>query len=131
MTPSGLASPLTPYIDVSVVRAAYRRALRTGKYWRLSPEERLLLKLSSKLTQVKSPILARVLLPVICRIMPALARRLKAFELGLQVLEERVKQALALGYYKAVAWLEDLSLALQIGYSLLNTPKAYWPVEPS
>ncbi len=127
MSSPGLASPSSSYIDVSVVRAAYRRALRTGKYWRLSPEERVLLKFSTKLTRVKSPILARALLPVICRIIPSLARRLRALELGLRVLEERVRQAFSLGYYKAVEWLRDLSLALQVGYSLLSTPRAYWP----
>jgi len=128
MSSSRLASTHTAYIDVDVVRAAYRRALRTGRYWRLSPEERLLLRLSSRLARVKSPVLARALLPVICRVMPALARRLRALELGMRVLEERVRQALALGYYKALTWLRDLGLALQIGYSLLNTPKVYWPI---
>jgi len=50
-------------------------------------------------------------------------------ELGMRVLEERVRQALQLGYYRAMEWLNDLGLALQVGYSLLNTPKAYWPVD--
>jgi len=127
MTPSGLASMGLSYIDGSVVRAAYRRALRTGKYWRLSPEERLLLKLSSKLTRVRSPALIQVLLKIICRVLPSLARRLQALSLGLRVLEERVRQALQLGYHHALEWLKDIKLAMQIGFSLLNVSKAYWP----
>ena len=121
---------MTPaYIDASIINAAYRRALRTGAFWRLRPEERAILRLSSRLARVKSPLLAGLLLEIICRVWPSMARRLRALELGMRVLEERVRQALHLGYYQALEWLKDLRLALQIGYSLLNTPKAYWPVD--
>ena len=48
-------------------------------------------------------------------------------QLGLRVVEERVRQALSLGYYQALEWLKDISLALRVGLSLMNVPKTYWP----
>ncbi len=128
MSSSGRASPPPMCIDASVLRAAYRRALRTGKFWRLRPEERAILRLSLSFSRIRSPPLVNLLLQIMARISPSTVRRVKALSLGLQVLEERVRQALRLGYYHAIRWLHDLRLALQIGLSLLNTPKAYWPI---
>lgn len=125
--PSGLASVVPPCIDGSTVRAACKRALRTGLYWRLSPEERAILKLSCSFSVIKSPTLVRILFRIISLLLPSLARRVEALQLGLKVVEERVKQALSLGYYRALEWLADISLALRVGLALLNTPKAYWP----
>jgi hypothetical protein len=45
----------------------------------------------------------------------------------MRVVEQRVRQALSLGYYQALEWLKDISLAVRVGLSLLNTPRAYWP----
>jgi hypothetical protein len=45
----------------------------------------------------------------------------------MRVVEERVRQALSLGYYQALEWLKDISYAMRVGLSLLNTPRAYWP----
>ena len=114
-------------IDGSTVRAAYKRALRTGLYWRLSPEERAILKLSCSFSLIKSPTLAQTLFRIISTVLPSLAKRAQALALGLKVVEERVRQALSMGYYQALEWLKDVSLALRVGLSLMNTPKAYWP----
>jgi len=125
--PSGLA-PLTPAcIDGSAVRAAYRRALRTGLYWRLSPEERAILRLSCSFSLIRSPTLVPILFRIIARVLPSLAAKARALALGTRVVEERVRQALSLGYYQALEWLKDISYAVRVGLSLLNTPKAYWP----
>ena len=124
--PSGLAS--TPAcIDGSAVRAAYKRALRTGLYWRLSPEERAILRLSCSFSLIRSPTLVPTLFKVISQVLPSLAAKARALALGMWVVEQRVRQALSLGYYQALEWLKDISLALRVGLSLLNTPKAYWP----
>jgi len=125
--PSGLASFAPSCFDGSTVRAAYKRALRTGLYWRLSPEERAILKLSCSFSVIRSPTLVRTLYRIISLVLPSLARRVEALALGLRVVEERVKQALSLGYYQALEWLNDISLALRVGLSLMNVPKAYWP----
>jgi len=123
---SGLAS-LPACIDGNAVRAAYKRALRTGLYWRLSPEERALLRLSCSFSLIKSPTLVPILFRIIARVLPSLAAKARALALGMRVVEERVRQALSLGYYQALEWLKDISYAVRVGLSLLNTPKAYWP----
>ena len=125
-SPSGLAS--TPAgIDGHAVRAADKRALRTGLYWRLSPEERAILRLSCSFSLIKSPTLVPILFRIISQVLPSLARMAQALALGTRVVEQRVRQALSLGYYQALEWLKDISLAVRVGLSLLNTPKAYWP----
>ncbi|MCC6004679.1 MAG: hypothetical protein LM590_10085, partial [Thermofilum sp.] len=111
----------------SAVRAAYKRALRTGLYWRLSPEERAILRLSCSFSVIKSPILAPILFNIIARALPSLAVKARALALGTRVVEQRVRQALSLGYYQALEWLKDISYAMRVGLSLLNTPKTYWP----
>jgi len=95
--PSGLASIAPSCIDGSAVRAAYKRSLRTGLYWRLSPEERAILKLSCSFSVIRSPTLARILFRIIARVLPSLAVRAQALALGLKIVEERVRQALSLG----------------------------------
>jgi hypothetical protein len=124
---SGLASLTPACIDGSAVRAAYKRALRTGLFWRLSPEERAILRLSCSFSVIKSPTLLPILFRIIARVLPSLARMAQALALGTRVVEQRVRQALSLGYYQALEWLKDISYALRVGLSLLNTPKAYWP----
>ena len=126
-SPSGLASVVPSCIGGSTVRAAYKRALRTGLYWRLSPEERAILKLSCSFSVIRSPTLARILFRIVSRVLPSLAIKAQALALGLKVVEERVRQALSMGYYRALEWLADISLALRVGLSLMNVPEAYWP----
>jgi hypothetical protein len=125
--PSGHASLEPACIDGSTLRAAYKRALRTGLYWRLSPEERATLRVSCSFSVVRSPTPVSTLYRIITLVPPSLARRAQALQLCLKVVEERVRQALSLGYYQALEWLKDISYAMRVGLSLLNTPKAYWP----
>ena len=125
--PSGHASIAPACIDSSTVRAAYKRALRTGLFWRLSPEERAILRISCSFSVIRSPTLVTTLYRIISIVLPSLARRAQALALGMRVVEERVKQALSLGYYQALEWLKDISYAMRVGLSLLNTPKTYWP----
>jgi hypothetical protein len=124
---SGLASIAPACIDGNAVRAAYKRALRTGLYWRLSPEERAILRLSCSFSLIRSPTLVPILFNIIARALPSLAAKARALALGMRVVEERVRQALSLGYYQALEWLKDISYAVRVGLSLLNTPRAYWP----
>ena len=93
----------------------------------MSPEERAILKLSCSFSLIKSPTLVFTLFRIISLVLPSLARRVQALTLGLKVVEERVRQALSMGYYQALEWLKDISFALRVGLSLMNTPKAYWP----
>jgi hypothetical protein len=125
--PSGHASIAPACIDGSTLRVAYKRALRTGLYWRLSPEERAILRISCSFSVIKSPTLAQILFKIITRVLPSLAVKARALALGLKVVEGRVRQALSLGYYQALEWLKDISYTLRVGFALLNTPKAYWP----
>jgi hypothetical protein len=76
---------------------------------------------------IKSPTLVPILFRIISQVLPSLARMAQALALGTRVVEQRVRQALSLGYYQALEWLKDISYALRVGLSLLNTPKAYWP----
>jgi hypothetical protein len=124
---SGHASIAPACIDGSTVRAAYKRSLRTGLYWRLSPEERAILKISCSFSVIRSPTLVSTLYRIISLVLPSLARMAQALALGMRVVEERVRQALSLGYYQALEWLKDISYAMRVGLSLLNTPRAYWP----
>ena len=126
-SPSGLASIAPACIDGNAVRAAYKRALRTGLYWRLSPEERAILRISCSFSVIKSPTLVPILFKIISQVLPSLAVKAQALSLGLKVVEQRARQALSLGYYQALEWLKDISYALRVGLSLLNTPKTYWP----
>jgi hypothetical protein len=96
-------------------------------YWRLSPEERAILRISCLFSVIRSPTLLPILYRIITLVLPSLARRAQALALGMRVVEERVRQALSLGYYQALEWLKDISFAMRVGLSLLNTPKTYWP----
>jgi hypothetical protein len=102
-------APTPACINGSAVRAAYKRSLRTGSYWRLSPEERAILRLSYSFPLVRSPTLALTFSRITARVLPSLARRVQALTLGMRVVEQRARQALSLGYYQALEWLKDIS----------------------
>jgi hypothetical protein len=120
-------APTPACINGSAVRAAYKRSLRTGSYWRLSPEERAILKIPSTFSVVKSPTLASIPFKIISQVLPSLAAKAQAPSLGLKVVEQRVRRAPSLGYYQALEWLKDISYAVRVGPSPPNTPKARWP----
>ena len=125
MQASGLESLDVACIDSRLIRTAYKHALRTGRLWRLSPEERAILKLSSSFSIVRSPTLRKLLLVIFSKINFPLSR-LKAYLVGLKLVEERIERALSLGYYKALGWLLNLKYLIAQGFSVFNIPKIYW-----
>jgi hypothetical protein len=72
-----------PALTPSLVYAAYRRALRFGVFWRLRPEERVLLFLARRLRAIRSSLLGELVVRVLERAWPEKARVLRAFEVGL------------------------------------------------
>jgi len=108
-------------VDKTLVDAAYRRALRTGKYFKLPPQERAALYLARKLTWIKSQTLKEVLKKIILKVWPSLAWRMKALEVGFKLLEKRVETALKIGYTRAREWLKNTEYAFYLGVSWLNT----------
>ena len=116
----------SPQLTPELLSSLYKRALRTGKYWKLRPEERAVLKLSARiLSRIKSQTLKEILLKIIEKISPKLAKKIKAIEIGFEILKKRVEQALMLGYTKATKWLKDTNYAFYLGISYLNTPPIY------
>jgi hypothetical protein len=106
---------------------AARALCAKGSRGVVAREERVILKLSCSFSVIRSPTLVQTLYRIISLVLPSLARRVEALALGLGVVEERVRQALSLGYYQALEWLNDISLALRVGLSLMSVPKACWP----
>ncbi|MHB9302333.1 hypothetical protein [Thermofilum pendens] len=120
-------SPAVPSLTPSLVSAAYKRALRLGTFWRLSAEERALLKLAGRLKAIKSPLLKEQLLKILEKVWPEKAKVFKAFEEGLKQLSKRIQLALKIG---ALAVAEELSkagpqLVLHLGLAWINTPPFY------
>jgi len=116
----------SPQLSPELLSSLYKRALRTGKYWKLRPEERIILKLSARiLTQIKSQTLKEILLKITEKISPHLAYKIKAFEIGLSIAKKRVEQALMLGYNRAREWLKDWKYIFYLGITYLNTLAFY------
>jgi len=98
-------------------------ALRTGKFFKLHPDERAILTISARIVSlVKSQTLREVLLKIFDKISSKLTLKIRAFMIGLEIIKRRVEQALALGYVKAKSWLKDVNYILYLGFSHLNTP---------
>ena len=109
----------------TAVHAAYKRLLRTGKIWKLHPLERALLKLTTKLKQVRSKALLEALEKILGKASPRTLLKLKALKAGLEILRRKTEQAARLGYTGARKWLLDLETALYLGISHMNTPPIY------
>jgi len=123
----GPETPLPP-VTPELVRAAYRRALRYGTYWRLRPEERAVLFFARFIKLIRSPALRRVLYRILERVWPEKARRFLALHVGLRALRRRAELAARIGYRKlkeVLSRLRDLEYVLQVGYAVLNTPSFY------
>ena len=117
-------------IPTTLIHAAYRRALRTGRIWRLKPLERAILTLTIKtLKTIKSRILLETLGKILEKICPSprLLLKLRALEVGLEILKRKAEQAAKLGHRKAWGWLLDLETAFYMGISYMNTPPIYRP----
>ena len=117
---------IEPEITKAMLIRAKKLALRTGKWYRLHPTERIILSLSCKiLTRVKSSALKKIILKIFEKISEKLILSFKAIAIGYQIAKRRVEQAIKLGYYKALDWLRDFSYMWYLGWSHINTPKIY------
>ena len=119
--------PLPP-VTPELVRAAYRRSLRFGTYWRLRPEERAVLFFARFIKLIRSPELRRVLYSILERVWPEKARHFLALHVGLKALRRRAELAARIGYRKlkeVLSRLRDVEYVLQVGYAVLNTPPFY------
>jgi len=116
-----------PYtITQGQIRNALKIALRTGKYFKLNPLERATLHLTSRLVKiVKSQTLKEILLKIFEKISPKLTLKIRAFLIGLELAKKRVKQALMLGYKKAIFWLKDLNYIMYLGFMQITAPPIY------
>ncbi len=119
--------PLPP-VTPELVRAAYKRALRHGTYWRLRPEERAVLFFARFIRLIRSPALREVLYHILERVWPEKARYYLAIHVGLKALRRRAELAAKIGYRKlkeVLSRIRDLEYVLQVGYAVLNTPSFY------
>ena len=108
------------------VRAAIRRAMRLGVWFRLDPLKRTVLELAVRaLDLIKSSILIQLFEELLDLIHPNRRLLREAWEIGFKIVRRRVEQALTLGNKKAVEWLKNKKLILAYGLSYLNTPPFY------
>ena len=103
------------HVEINITRRtilkAYRMAIRTGRLFRLHPDEKAILIISANaINLVKSKTLKEVLLKIFEKINPKLTLKMKA---------------LMIGYRKASSWLKDLNYILYLGLSYMNTPLIY------
>ena len=113
-------------ITQKTIHTALKIAWRTGKYFKLHPEERAILWISARiLNKIKSQTLKEILLKIFDKISPKLTLKLKAFMIGLEIVKKRVEQALMFGYKKARSWMKDTNYILYLGFTQINTPPLY------
>lgn len=105
-----------------------KRAIRTGKWFRLDKFKQAALELAIKtLKYVKSQILINLILEIIKFIDHQKYFLIEAYNIGLEIVKNRVKQAKQIGYHKADKWLKDKEYILQVGIGILNIPLYYRP----
>jgi len=118
------------HVEINITRRtilkAYRMAIRTGRLFRLHPDEKAILIISAKaINLVKSKTLKEILLKIFEKINPKLTLKMKALMIGLEIAKRRVEQALIIGYERASSWLRDLNYILYLGLSYMSTPLIY------
>jgi len=105
---------------------AKRIALRSGKWFRLNPIERLLITLSIKtLKKVRSEVLKSIILKILEKISPNLTFKLKIIQIGLEIVKKRIEQAIILGYRRVEELATDINYIIYLGYSYMNMPSIY------
>ena len=108
------------------VRAAIKRAMRLGVWFRLDPLKRTVLELAVRaLDFIKSSILIQIFEELLDLIHPNRRLLREAWEIGFKIVRRRVEQALIFGNKKAVEWLKNKKLIMAYGLSYLNTPPFY------
>ena len=125
MLRGGVLDSIDIEITPSLVDSVYRRALRNRTYFKLHPDERAILYLSRRLPRINSPTLKKILLRIFEKIESYIISRYRVLSIGLSILRRRVEQAIKLGYEKAIEWLDDISMAIYLGISYLNTSPIY------
>jgi len=105
---------------------AKRIALRSGKWFRLNPMERLLITLSIKtLKKVRSEVLKSIILKILEKISPNLTFKLKIIQIGLEIVKKRIEQAIILGYRRVEELATDINYIMYLGHSYMNMPSIY------
>ena len=113
-------------ITKEVLIRAKRIALRSGKWFKLSPVERLVLSLSIKVvSRVKSKTLKEILMKILDKISSSLLFKFKILSIGLEIAKKRVEQAIKLGYKRARNWIKDINYIWYLGISYINTSPIY------
>ena len=107
---------VTLEITPEMLRAAYRKSLRTGKFFRLGPEEKAVFRLSAfNLKRIRSSTLKEVLIKILERAHPPLGNRLKALWNGLKRAREWLEGAVKIGYSRAPESLNDIDFIIFLG----------------
>jgi len=113
-------------ITKEVLIRAKRIALRSGKWFKLSSVERLVLSLSIKVvSRVKSKTLKEILMKILDKISSSLLFKFKILSIGLEIAKKRVEQAIKLGYERARNWIKDINYIWYLGISYINTSPIY------
>ena len=111
-----------PQITCQQLLRAKIIAIRTGKWFKLHPIERLLMDLTIKsLNYIRSQTLIQIILKILDKISPRITYMYKAYQIGLEIAKKRVEQAFNFGCKKAILWLEDTGYIIFLGISYLNT----------
>ena len=102
-------------------------ALRNGRWFRLHPSERAIINLIIKtINYVRNSVLINILIRIMDKISPKTAYIYKAYQIGLKMLEIRIRQAKQIGYNK-IKELKDIKYIIYLGTWYLNTPIYYRP----
>ena len=108
------------------LRAAIRKAMRLGAWFKLDPLERAALEAASKaLRMIKHPLLIRLYERLLDLIYPSRVLLREAYRIGLKLAELRIKQALSLGNLELAKRFLRKCVILALGLSYLNTPEFY------
>ena len=110
-----------------IVRRIKIIALRNGRLFKLHPSERAIINLIIKtINYVRNSILINILIKIIDKISPKTAYIYKAYQIGLKMLEIRIRQAKQIGY-KKLKKLKNINYIIYLGTWYLNTPIYYRP----
>lgn len=111
-----------------MILRAKKVALRNGKWFKLHPDERIIINLTIKtLSFIKSSILIKILLKIFEKISGKLTYLYKVYMIGLQIAKTRMKQAYKIGYRKVENLLKDIKYIFYLGATYIYTPQYYKP----
>ena len=125
------AAPYTPPLPHPITKqyliTLRRKALRTGKWFKIPKLKRAALEAAIKAVQtIRSPTLLQIIEEIIALADPPKHKLIQAYRLGLKILQTRARQALQLGW-RAPTRLRDKKYIIQVGLSALNLPPLYRP----